>query len=230
VPATQQDHLALAVIQAELADKHLLPQQHLVDAGYISAKRILESRDRHKVELIGPVHVDPSWQARTPGAFDVSRFHIDWDHQVVTCPRGERSIAWHHGKDAKGESVVSVWFAQPTCQACPLRAHCTKAQATGRSMTVRFPRERHELLQAARARQQTPEFRDVYRARCGIEGTFSQTTRNTGMRRARYLGQPKTHLQHLFTALATNILRLVRWLEGIPFAETRTSRFAALAA
>ena len=229
-PATQQDHHALTAIQAELADKELLPQQHLVDAGYISAKRILASRDHHHVDLIGPVHVDPSWQARTPGAFDVSQFHIDWDHHVVTCPQGEHSSAWHQGKDAKGESVVSVWFAPLTCQACPLRAHCTKARATGRSMTVRFPQERHEMLQAARARQQTPAFRDLYQARCGIEGTFSQTTRNTGMRRARYIGQRKTHLQHLFTALATNVLRLICWLEGVPFAKTRTSRFATLAA
>lgn len=193
-PATQQDHHALKAIHAELADKDLLPQQHLVDAGYISAKRILESRDTHAIDLIGPVHVDPSWQAHTPGAFEVSRFHIDWDHQVVTCPQGEQSIAWHRGKDAKGEAVVHVWFAQPTCHACPLRAQCTKAQATGRSMTVRFPQERHELLQVARARQQTPEFHDLYQARCGIEGTFAQTTRNTGMRRARYIGQRKTHL------------------------------------
>jgi transposase len=230
VPATQQDHQALTAIQAELARKHLLPQQHLVDAGYISAKRILESRDQHAIELIGPVHVDPSWQAHTPGAFDVSQFAIDWDHHVVTCPQGEHSIAWHHGKDAKGESVVTVWFAQSTCQACSLRARCTKARATGRSMTVRFPPARHEMLLAARARQQTAGFHDVYQARCGIEGTFSQTTRTTGMRRARYIGQRKTHLQHLFTALATNILRLVCWLEGIPFAKTRSSRFAALAA
>jgi transposase len=229
-PATQQDHLALRAIPADLADKELLPRQHLVDAGYISAKRILQSRDTHAVDLIGPGHVDPSWQAHTPGAFDVSPFAIDWEHQVVTCPQGEHSRAWHHGTDAKGESVVTVWFAQSTCQACPLRARCTKAQATGRSMTIRFPPERHELLLAARAHQQTPEFRDLYQARCGVEGTFSQTTRNTGLRRARYIGQRKTPLQQLFTALATNLLRLVRWLEGTPFARTRTSRFAALAA
>jgi transposase len=138
-PATQADHHALQAIQAELADKHLLPQQHLVDAGYISAKRVLQSRDTQAIDLIGPVHVDPSWQAHTPGAFDVSKFPIDWEHRVVTCPQGERSIAWHRGKDAKGESVVTVWFAPSTCQACLLRAQCTKAQATGRSMTVRFP-------------------------------------------------------------------------------------------
>ncbi len=160
-PATQQDHHALKTLQAELAGKHLLPQQHLVDAGYISAKRLIESRDTPAIELIGPVPVDPSWQAHTPGACEVSQFHIDWDHQVLTCPQGEPSIAWHRGQHAKGEASVQVWFAQPTCQACPLRAHCTTAQATGRSMTVRFPHERHEMLLAARARQQTPEFHDV---------------------------------------------------------------------
>jgi transposase len=148
----------------------------------------------------------------------------------MTCPQGEHSSAWQYGKDAKGESVVTVWFAKSTCQACPLRARCTTAQATGRSMTLRLPPERHELLLTARARQQTPAFREVYQARCGVEGTLSQTTRTTGMRRARYIGQRKTHLQHVFTALATNSLRLVRWLEGLPVAKTRTSRFAALAA
>ena len=230
VPATQQDHHALTAIQVELADKQLLPQQHLVDAGYISAKRILESRDQQNIELIGPVHVDPSWQAHTPGALDVSQFAVDWKRQVVTCPQGEQSVAWHHGQDAKGESVVTIWFARSTCQVCPLRAKCTRAQATGRSMTIRYPPERHDLLLAARARQQTDAFHDIYQARCGIEGTFSQTTRNTGLRRARYIGQRKTHLQQVLTALATNLLRLIRWLEGVPFAKTRTARFAALAA
>jgi hypothetical protein len=52
----------------------------------------------------------------------------------------------------------------------------------------------------------------------------------TGVRRARYRGLPKTHLQNVLTAVATNFLRLDVWLQGAPFAKTRTSRFAALAA
>jgi transposase len=39
----------------------------------------------------------------------------------------------------------------------------------------------------------------------------------------------KTHLQHVATAAAINIDRLVAWLEERPRATTRTSRFAALA-
>jgi transposase len=86
------------------------------------------------------------------------------------------------------------------------------------------------MLLAARRRQQTEAFKAIERLRAGIEGTFSQTTRNTGLRRARYRGPPKTHLQHVLTAVATNFLRLDAWLQGVPFAKTRTSRFAALAA
>jgi len=86
VPAIEQDHHALVPIQADLAAKGLLPEQQLVDAGYISAKRILHSRENHGIDLMGPVHVDPSWQARTPGALDVEQFQIDWQHQRVTCP------------------------------------------------------------------------------------------------------------------------------------------------
>jgi transposase len=42
-PAPQQDHHALKAMQAELADHDLLPQQHRVDAGYIS----LHQRQTH---------------------------------------------------------------------------------------------------------------------------------------------------------------------------------------
>lgn len=43
-----------------------------------------------------------------------------------------------------------------------------------------------------------------------------------------YLGQAKTHLQHVFTAAAINVTRLLAWLDDVPFSTTRTSRFAAL--
>ncbi|HEY1350483.1 MAG TPA: transposase, partial [Ktedonobacteraceae bacterium] len=173
VPAIEQDHHALVPIQADLAAKGLLPAQQLVDAGYISAKRILHSRETHDIDLMGPVHIDPSWQARTPGALDVEHFQIDWQHQRVTGPQGQQSSAWYLNRDAMGESIVQIFFPKQICQACPVRETCTDAQKTGRSMTLRFPQERHELLQAARVRQQTEEFQDIYHGRAGIEGTFS---------------------------------------------------------
>ena len=49
-----------------------------------------------------------------------------------------------------------------------------------------------------------------------------------GLRRARYRGLAKTHLQHVATAAAMNVDRLVNGLDEIPRAQTRRSRFAAL--
>jgi hypothetical protein len=40
----------------------------------------------------------------------------------------------------------------------------------------------------------------------------------------------KRHLQHILSAVATNILRFVQWRTGTLWAQTRISRFAALAA
>ena len=65
--------------------------------------------------------------------------------------------------------------------------------------------------------------------RAGVEGTVSQGVRAFGLRQARYRGIAKTHLQHLATAAAINLERIVAWLNDIPRATTRTSRFAALA-
>lgn len=229
VEAIQQDHHALADIQHNLARKDLLPEQHLVDAGYMSAKRIIDSRDRYQIDLIGPVHNDPSWQARNPDAYDASRFDIDWEKQQATCPQGQTNRDWNLARDAVGESVVQIVFAKETCSPCEHRHLCTKAKRNGRSMTLRYPPERHEMLQLARQRQQTDDFKAIYAKRSGVEGTFSQMIRNTGVRQTRYIGMAKTHLQNIACATATNILRLINWLNDVPFAKTRTSRFAALA-
>jgi transposase len=44
------------------------------------------------------------------------------------------------------------------------------------------------------------------------------------------VGQAKTHLQHVVTAVAINVVRLAAWVRGTPHARTRQSRFALLAA
>jgi hypothetical protein len=73
------------------------------------------------------------------------------------------------------------------------------------------------------------EGKQSYKQRAGVEGTLSQGVRGFGLRYARYRGLEKTHLQHVATAAAINVDRLVAWLDERPRAKTRTSRFAALA-
>jgi hypothetical protein len=45
----------------------------------------------------------------------------------------------------------------------------------------------------------------------------------------RSIGLAKARLQHVATAAAINVYRISDWLEGVPRAATRTSRFARLA-
>jgi len=68
-----------------------------------------------------------------------------------------------------------------------------------------------------------------YRKRAGIEGTISQGVRRGTLRRSRYRGLEKTHLQEVATATAINIVRAVNFLNREIPAKTRVSRFARLA-
>ena len=48
------------------------------------------------------------------------------------------------------------------------------------------------------------------------------------MRRSRYMGLAKTHLQHVFIAAAMNRSRVVNWLNEVPLAQTRRAVFERL--
>ncbi len=79
-----------------------------------------------------------------------------------------------------------------------------------------------------RIQQETPAWKEIYQRRAGVEGTISQGVRAFGLRKARYQGLAKVQLQHILTATAINFVRMVAWLDDIPFAQTRISRFALL--
>jgi transposase len=227
-PATTADMAVTAPVQAALATKGLPPAEHVVDSGYVDATLLVTSARDYGITLVGPMHPDVSWQAQTPGAFDLTRFTIDWDHQTVTCPQGQANRTWSPSHDTWGNAVIHVGFAAATCRACPVRAACTRAATGPRTLKLR-PRAEHEALQAARAEQATPAFQARYAIRAGIESTLSQGVRAFELRRSRYIGVAKTHLQHVATAAAIDLARLEAWWTGGTRAPTRQSSFATLA-
>ena len=84
------------------------------------------------------------------------------------------------------------------------------------------------MLEVARQREEQLAFSKEYRQRAGIEGTISAGVRVLHLRRSRYIGLAKTHLQHIISAAAINLVRIGNWVNGIPTAQTRCSWFAAL--
>jgi len=220
--ALVQDVEVTASIQQDLADRGLLPEEQLVDAGYVDAELLVSSQQQHGIRLHGPVLADTSWQAKAGKGFDLAHFQIDWQAQQVTCPQGQHSSHWR-----VYDERIEAEFTKQTCANCPVRIDCTRAQATGRVVHLRH-QAAHEALQARRQAQQTPEFRQTYQARAGIEGTLSQGVRRMGLRRTRYFGLPKTQLQHILTAVAINLVRIDDWLCGRPPRQTYRSPLAQL--
>jgi transposase len=225
-PAT--DVGQLAAIQDALARRALLPDEQLVDAGYVRARNLLSSRDRHGIDLIGPVDDDHQWQGRVAQGFVTERFHLDWERQVATCPAGHQSIRWSATTGPRGRAMSHITWDRHDCLACPSRARCTRAKTGARSLLLP-PRAEYEALVAGRRRQTTEEFQRRYARRAGIEGTLSQAVRALGLRRARYRGLAKTHLQETATAAAIDIGRVTNWLNDTPLAATRSSQFTRLA-
>lgn len=235
--ATEQDFAAVKPVHAHLKQKDLLPAAHFVDSAYIAADILVSSEDDYGVELVGPIRPNRSWQAEDEAAYDIPHFEIDWAREVAICPQGKQSRYWKPAKRLKNRTsrsstilpMVQVHFHKEDCAACSTRSLCTRKATGPRELTL--PVQKHyEAMIAARARQETEAFWERYAVRSGVEGAVAQGTRTCGLRRSRYRGLAKTHLQHVATAAAMNLKRAVDWLSGEPRSQTYQSPFSLLAA
>jgi transposase len=227
--AMRPDMTCTAEIHERLAAKGLLPAEHFVDAGYVDAALLVASRRDHGIALEGPVRAITKRRSEAEQAYELRHFVIDWAREQVTCPQGKTSVTWRAGRDDVGAPRIGAVFSRTDCGACAARELCTRAKE-GRRSVYFHPRAEYEALNAARARMDDPEWKERYHTRAGIEGTLSQGVRAFGLRRSRYIGLAKTGLQQVCIAAAMNVARVVNWLDGVPRANTRVTRFAALAA
>jgi transposase len=222
--ATTADGDMTSPIHESLQDKGMLPSVHTVDTGYVDAELLIDSKKEFGVELVGPVRSGGRHQEE---GFKLSNFAIDWEQQEAVCPADRTSSSWSPAVDKNKNKVVKIKFSCSDCGNCRFQTQCTRSNPPRRTLTVR-PEAQHKALQDARARRQTEQFTQQYAKRAGIEGTISQGVRRSGMRRSRYIGLPKTHLQHLLTASAINIVRVMNWLDGKTPGQTPQSAFVRL--
>jgi transposase len=229
-PACASDEATLTPIHQDLAVHNRLPGRQFVDAGYVDADVLATNQEQFGVEVFGPTRGNFRWQARKQTGFEGHYFTIDWEARHVICPEGHTSQSWTRSYDrrhAPAREMITARFSLADCRPCPSRDRCT--QAPPRGITL-HPREQELALRAARAREESEEFAATYATRAGIEGTHAQGLRICGLRRSRYIGQSKTHLQHILSAVAINLLRIGAWLDGTPLASTRQSSFERLMA
>lgn len=193
-----------------------------MDESYLDAALRIESRERYGVGLYGPVAHEGSWQAISGEGYAASDFVVDWERREAHCPEGKTSVKWRECRDAWGNASIQVRFPRADCAICAKRPLCTHSKTGPREISLR-PEEQYRELRTAREHQKTKAFKTAYGERAGIEGTFNQGVRRSGLRRSRYVGQAKTHLQHLLIATALNLVRMIDWVREVPRAQTRSS-------
>lgn len=225
--STDQDVDAVAPIHESLSAKGQLPDEHIVDAGYVDSDSVVKSRNDYGVDLMGPMKTNVSWQAREGNGYSSDDFQIDWKHKKAICPQGIASDHWRPKRDRFRKPIIYICFPQAKCGICESRSLCTRSKNGYRAIGIR-PQAQYEALQEARKREKTQEWKAEYTRRAGIEGTNSQGIRAFGLRRTRYTGLSKTHLQHILTAAAINVVRFSNWVSGVPLAKTRISAFEAI--
>ncbi len=149
------------------------------------------------------------------GFFPKEDFDIDLEAMTCTCPLDsppgqaagqviDKLVSIGRTKPRTGEyqKGQAFRFDGTVCDACELRARCTRA-GRGKGRTVTLHPQEH-LLQEARALQASPEFKDYQRMRQASEHRLARMVQ-LGARKARYFGRTKTLFQALMAATVANL-------------------------
>lgn len=157
-----------------------------------------------EIELLSPLP-----EASDP-AVAKAAFTLDLDAPSATCPAGHTTTTVHTARDPQGRPVLRFHFPRAVCEICTLFARCVQSKTDGRTITSHY----HEtLLQAARAQQATPEFKETYRKRSAVERKIADLVGH-GLRRARYIGRVKVRLQNQWVGAVVNLKRLFGLFQG----------------
>jgi hypothetical protein len=206
-PARESDEEGALKMEAEQPAMGLdKPSVQYVDAAYISAQKLWEAQEEGR-ELIGPA---PGPAHNNEGRFTSQAFPVTVERQETICPAGHPNTPCRRlAEQATGRVSYRFEWDTATCAVCALRQACIQANPPHRSLVVG---EHHTVLQARRAEQKTPSFKERMRHRNAIEGTQSELVRAHGLRRARYRGLAKVKLQNYFIGAACNLKRWRRRL------------------
>lgn len=195
--ACEQDQDAVDKVLDQLEQAGDKPESLLADTGYGSDANHCECA-RRGVDLIAPVNNGGCDKNR----FFIGDFELAADNSVLRCPAGEAPILAHYDAE-KGKGSAS--FDADTCLTCEHLDRCP-AQAHNLKFRVRHTAKQLRLAQR-RSYFATPECKERYAPRSGIEGTFSRAKSVTSLGRLRVRGMPAVSMAILLKLAGINILR-----------------------
>jgi len=197
-PAHVSDVHAMIPALESTKERGLAPQEVLADSLYGSDENGQKAKELG-VEVVSPVMGSP--KAETLSLAD---FRQTDKGTICACPQGHAPVKFKRAQ----KNAMSVAFASEHCDICPVRDRCPVKPGKKRHY-LRFNFKALRIAER-RAREHTPEFKDKYRWRSGIESTFSEMDKTTGVKRLRVRGLSAVGCCARLKAIGVNLFRAAK--------------------
>jgi hypothetical protein len=194
-PANESDANALMPAIESAAERDLMPEQLLADSLYGSDDNVTAAEEKG-VELIAPT-MGQSSKKKT----DLSAFEFSQDDEVTACPEGHAPSKIK----TKGHRHTAR-FDKKRCESCPRRDSCPVKPGKKGWYYLRY-NDKALRLAMRRVSERSPEFKDRYRYRAGVEATMSEFDRRTGVKQLRVRGSFAVRVSAKLKAVGLNIFR-----------------------
>ena len=198
--ADQHDANAILPALEKLEKRDMAPDELLADSLYGSDSNCEKAMDRHGVAVISPVM--PGNQKK----IQLSDFSLNSNGKIVSCPKG--CVPEKVKKTKKGFSAA---FPIAACSQCENFDHCPVSKGK-KACYYRYSRKDIRIARR-RLHENSPEFREKYRYRAGVEATMSEFDRRTGVKHLRVRGMKAVRFAAIMKAIGLNILRAGRKLQ-----------------
>jgi hypothetical protein len=204
---TEHDITAMEPALEDTGARGIAPGQILADTHYGLGENIERAAQRG-VELISPAQ-PPAGSRQDPPRLSLEQFILNKEGQVSQCPAGHAPLSV---STSKSRENYQARFDAATCAACPLRPQCpVQAPRSPRDSTTRLQYEAQRLdMRQRRLNEQTPQFKERYRWRAGIEATMSRLKHQMGCAALRVRGKAAIAYEAFMGALGLNIKRCAR--------------------
>lgn len=187
-------------------ERELAPAELLADSLYGSDDNC-ERAQEMGVDVISPAMGTPKENTLSLSDFQQSEKGI-----ITACPQGHTPVKIRTGKKQKH----GVAFSSEHCNVCPRKDQCP-VKAGKKNHYLHYDLKTIRIANR-RAMEYSPEFKDKYRWRSGIEATFSEMDKKTGVKRLRVRGLSAVAYFARLKAIAVNLFRAtaVRKALGLP--------------
>ena len=176
-------------------DRELGPAELLADSLYGSDDNC-EKAQEMGVDVISPAMGTPK-----ENTLSLSDFQQSEKGRITACPQGHAPVRIKTGKKQKH----NVAFSSEHCNVCPRKDQCP-VKAGKKNHYLHYDLKTMRIANR-RAMEYSPEFKEKYRWRSGIEATFSEMDKKTGVKRLRVRGMPAVAYFARLKAIAVNLFR-----------------------